>query len=280
MALSRQEQDDLIEQHLSLVGYQVSEVIRRVPAHVQRDELAAAGSLALVQAARAFDPELGVPFARYAATRIRGAIVDELRSMDWATRGIRRRARRLDELTEKLTGQLGRAPEPEEIAQAMGVAIHEIKGIRDDAGRRLVSLDDDDSGAAATVSDDRMTPEERVVVTERLRYLTAGVGELPEKLRAVVQGIFFEERPVVEIAAELGVTQSRVSQLRTQALEMLREAMNSALDPDLAPAPSPAPGVAEKRRLAYYAAVADRASAMSAQVAAGVAEPSKVTEAV
>lgn len=278
MAPSRQEQDDLIEQHLSLVGYHVSEVIRRVPAHVQRDELAAAGSLALVQAARAYDPDLGVPFARYAATRIRGAIVDELRSMDWATRGIRRRARRLTELTEQLTGQLGRAPEPAEIAQVMGVEVHEVKGIRDDAGRRLVSLDDDSSGAAATVSDDRMTPEDRVVVTERLRYLTAGVGELPEKLRAVIEGIFFEERPVVEIAAELGVSQSRISQLRTQALEMLRDAMNSALDPDLAPVPSPAPGVAEKRRLAYYAAVAERASAMSAQVAAGVGE--RVTEAV
>src|SRR5690625_4113571 len=278
MAPSRQEQDDLIEQHLSLVGYHVSEVLRRVPAHVQRAELAAAGSLAVVQAARAYAPDLGVPFARYAATRIRGAIVDELRSMDWATRGIRRRARRLTELTEQLTGQLGRAPEPAEVAQAMGVEVHEVKGIKDDAGRRLVSLDDDASGAAATVSDDRMTPEDRVVVTERLRYLTAGVGELPEKLRAVIEGIFFEERPVVEIAAELGVSQSRISQLRTQALEMLRDAMNSALDPDLAPVPSPTPGVAEKRRLAYYAAVAERASAMSAHVAAGVGE--RVTEAV
>src|SRR5699024_2992612 len=213
---------------------------------VQRDELAAAGSLALVQAARGFNPELGVPFARYAATRIRGAILDELRGMDWATRGTRQRARRLSELTERLTANLGRAPRPEELADAMGVGVQDVRSIRDDAQRRLVSLDADTTTGAATLSAKGLGPEDRVVVEERLRYLTAGVQELPEKLRVVVEGIFIQERPVAEIAEELGVTQSRISQLRTQALGMLRDAMNSALDPELAPEPSAQPGVAER----------------------------------
>ncbi|MCM3661974.1 sigma-70 family RNA polymerase sigma factor [Georgenia satyanarayanai] len=280
MALERREQDELIEQHLSLVGYHVSEMIRRVPTHVQRDELAAAGSLALVQAARGFNAELGVPFARYASTRIRGAILDELRGMDWASRGTRQRARRLAELTERLTGNLGRAPRPDELAQAMGVGVDELRSIRDDAQRRVVSLDADTTDATGSISDRAPSPEERVVVDERLRYLTAGVGELPENLRVVVQGIFFEERPVVEIAAELGVTQSRVSQLRTQALGMLRDAMNTALDPELAPVASEQPGVAEKRRQAYYAAVAQRASATALQTVVEVTAAAVVSEAV
>ncbi|WP_324650438.1 sigma-70 family RNA polymerase sigma factor [Georgenia sp. H159] len=263
--LEQRDRNELIEEHLALVGYHVSEMIRRVPTHVQREDLAAAGSLALVQAARSYDASLGVPFARYASTRIRGGIVDELRAMDWATRGTRRRARHLGELNEKLTGQLGRAPRPGELADAMGVDVSEVRSIRGDAGRNLLSLDADAAGAAATVSDKALSPEDRVVVDERLRYLTAGVGELPAKLRVVVEGLFFHERPVADIAEELGVTQSRISQLRTQALEMLRDAMNSSLEPDLAPVASAAPGVAEKRRLAYYAAVAERATSMTAR---------------
>ena len=278
--MTEREQNELVEEHLAIVGYHVSEMIRRVPTHVQREDLAAAGSLALVQAARSYDASLGVPFARYAATRIRGAIVDELRGMDWATRGTRRRARRLGELTERLTGELGRAPLPGELADAMGVEISEIRAIRDDAGRHLVSIDADTTGAAATISDTGLSPEDSVVVDERLRYLTAGVGELPEKLRAVVEGLFFEERPAADLAVELGVTPSRISQLRSQALEMLRDAMNTALDPELAPVQSPTPGVAEKRRLAYYAAVAERATSMSARMAIGAVEATAVTEAV
>ena len=86
----------LIVRHMPLVGHIVRETMARVPAHVDRDDLTSAGLTALVQAAHAFDAERGVPFARYAATRIRGAILDELRSIDWATRSVRRRARDLD----------------------------------------------------------------------------------------------------------------------------------------------------------------------------------------
>ena len=89
--------DELIESHMALVGHIVRETMVRIPAHVNRDDLTSAGLTALVQAARGFDAERGVPFARYAATRIRGAILDELRSIDWASRSVRRRARDLDE---------------------------------------------------------------------------------------------------------------------------------------------------------------------------------------
>ena len=160
MALERHEQDQLIVDHMPIVGYQVSEMIRRVPAHVQRDELAAAGSLALVQAARSFDPERGVPFARYASVRVRGAIVDELRGMDWATRGARRRARELTDLTDQLTNNLGRRPTREELADAMGVDVAAVDAVRGDAERRVLSLDADNGETTATIASGGMGPED------------------------------------------------------------------------------------------------------------------------
>lgn len=282
MSYGRREQDELVTQHLPLVGYQVSEVIRRVPSHVQRDELAAAGSLALVLAARAFDPELGVPFARYAAVRIRGAILDDLRGMDWASRGARQRARQLTDLTEKLTAALSRKPTRDEIAEALGVPVTEVDATRGDAERRVLSLDVEGSTFAETLHATGLGPEQRLLVKERLHYLRAAVAELPERLRVVVDELFFRDRPVADLAEELGVTPSRISQLRTQALGMLKDGMNTSLEPDLAPAPSGAPGVAERRRQAYYAAVAARATgALSREAVAGVAtQGSVVFEAV
>ncbi|MPV89703.1 flagellar biosynthesis protein FliA, partial [Georgenia ruanii] len=177
------EQDVLIVENLPLVGYLVSEMIRRVPAHVQRDELAAAGSLALVQAARAFNPELGVPFSRYAAMRVRGAIVDELRGMDWASRGARHRARQLTETAERLTAALGRTPSRDELAEALGVDVADVDATRSDAERRVLSIDAEGAGAAESLTAAGFGPEERALIDERLRYLGAGVVELPERLR-------------------------------------------------------------------------------------------------
>ncbi|WP_127126493.1 sigma-70 family RNA polymerase sigma factor [Georgenia sp. SYP-B2076] len=258
--IGRREQDELIVQNLPLVGYHVSEMIRRVPAHVQRDELAAAGSLALVQAARAFNPDLGVPFGRYATVRVRGAIVDELRGMDWASRGARHRARQLTELSDQLTAALGRKPSREELAEAMGVDVAEVEATQGDVERRVLSIDGDGAAAAENLSASGLGPEERLLVGEKLHYLTAAVVELPERLRHVVEELFFRDRPVVDLAAEMGVTQSRISQLRTQALSMLKDAINTSLDPELVPMAPPVPGVAERRRQAYYAAVAERAT--------------------
>lgn len=263
--------DELIVQNLPLVGYHVTEMIRRLPAHIQRDDLAAAGSLALVQAARAYNPAIGVPFGRYAGVRIHGAIVDELRGMDWASRGARQRARQLTELDDTLTAALGRRPNREELAEALGADPTEVRAARGDAERRVLSIDGEGAAAAANLASPTMGPEERLLVTERLQHLTAAVAELPERLRLVVEELFFHDRPVTELAAELGVTQSRISQLRTQALAMLRDGMNAALEPDLVPQPVAGPGVAERRRQAYYAAVAHRADSIArgARSAAG-----------
>lgn len=252
--------DALVVEHLPLVGYHVNAMLGRVPASVSRAELASAGALALVQAARAYDPETGVPFERYAALRIRGALVDELRGMDWLSRGARRRARQLGEVSDQLTSHLGRIPTRAELATALGVGEDEVEAARGDAEVKLLSIDGFDTTVADMVVDSGPGPEANVLANEQLRYLTAGVEALPERLRYVIEQLFFADRPVVELAEELGVTQSRISQLRTEALTLLRDGMNASLDPELVPQAARPDGVAERRRRAYFASVAAKAA--------------------
>ena len=252
--------DALVVEHLPLVGYHVNAMLGRVPASVSRAELASAGALALVQAARAYDPETGVPFERYAALRIRGALVDELRGMDWLTRGARRRARQLATVSDELTSHLGRIPTRAELATALGVGEEEVEAARGDAEAKLLSIDGFDTTVADLVVDSGPGPEANVLANEQLRYLSAGVASLPERLRYVIEQLFFEDRPVVELAEELGVTQSRISQLRTEALTLLRDGMNASLDPELVPQAARPDGVAERRRRAYFATVAAKAA--------------------
>src|SRR5215218_11504618 len=118
--LSGAEQEELIRTNMPLVGHLVRDMLSRVPNHVHRDDLTSAGLHALVTAARGWDPTRGIPFHRFATTRIRGGILDELRSLDWATRSVRTKARATDTTRQNLTTTLGRSPTNEELAQALG----------------------------------------------------------------------------------------------------------------------------------------------------------------
>lgn len=262
--------DALVTANLPLVGYHVSELLGRVPSYVSRDDLASAGSLALVQAAQAYDASTGVPFARYAALRIRGALLDELRSMDWVSRGARQRARRVSTTSDELTSRLGRTPSREELAATLGTTVAEVDAARGDADRRILSIEAFDSAIADTVSEPGVGPEESLLVTEKLQHLRAAVTALPERLQYVVEQLFFHDRAVVDLAEELGVTQSRISQLRTEALALMKDGMNASLEPTLVPVAERPDGVAERRRKAYFDLVAQQASflARASQLAA------------
>ncbi|WP_231482473.1 sigma-70 family RNA polymerase sigma factor [Nocardioides sp. URHA0020] len=250
----------LIVVHVPLVGHIVRETMARVPSHVDRDDLGSAGLAALVQAAHSYDPDRGVPFNRYASTRIRGAILDELRSIDWASRSVRRRARELDSTRSHLATLLGRTPTTAEIAQASGMSTDEIAANVDDVARaQVLSLHaSEDDSIGDSLASSSPTPEAVLEHRERLTYMTEAIAELPERLRHVVEQYFLAERPMAEIAATLGVTESRVSQLRAEALVLLRDALNSALEPDLVPEAARPGGAAARRRDAYFAAVAAR----------------------
>ena len=252
--------EDIVRANMPLVGHLVREMLARVPAHVNRDDLLSAGYAALVAAARGFDAGRGVPFPRFAATRIRGALVDELRGLDWASRSARQRARRTDAAREELMAELGRTPTLAEVAARLGCTVEDLEHAEDDVHRATVfSL----QGFATSSAEDMVTepgigPEEMLLLRERLGYLRHAVEALPDRLRTVVRGYFFEERPMAEIAAGLGVSESRVSQLRAEALVLLRDGLNTHLEPALAAQNPPKEGCVARRRAAYYDKIASR----------------------
>jgi RNA polymerase sigma factor for flagellar operon FliA len=256
-ALTARELDDLVRDHLPLVGHLVRELLGRVPSHVSRDDLTSAGMAALVQAARGFDAERGIPFARFAAARIRGALVDELRGLDWASRSVRYRARRADTARQELTSSLGRGPTPAELAAHLGVSVDEIEAVEEDVQRAVVlSLQGFATGAADDLVTERGAgPEDLLLHRERIGYLHDAIAALPDRLRVVITGYFLHERPMAELAGDLGVSESRISQLRAEALSLLKDGMNAQLDPALVARPDK-DGCVARRRASYFSKVA------------------------
>lgn len=260
---------DLVTEHLPVVGYEVSAILHRLPAHIAREDLTAAGNLGLVQAARTYDPEVGVPFDRWAKVRIRGAILDELRSVDWLSRSTRRRVKQVSDVTQELSSALGRPATLDEVAAATGLTAVEVADANAAGGVRVGSLDETPVEYMNLLVDEGRAPEDAALAAEMLVYLRAAVHQLPDRLRMVVEALFFEDRMIADLACELGVTISRVSQLKAEALGLMRDGMNASLDPSLVQ-PVGA-GVAERRRKAYYAKVAAHAATSSVVAAASEA---------
>lgn len=251
----RAERNRLIEDNLPLVGYLASETHARAT-HIPREELAAVGALALVMAADAFDPSLGVPFGAYARRRILGAFADEMRAMDWASRGIRKRIKETTAVRDTLTAALGRSATVAEIATAMAVPAESVAEALADAGRTLTTLEDP---AAAALASDVPLPEESTVVAERREVLEHAVAALPERMRRIVVAVYLEERPVKEIAAELGVSHSAVSQQRAEAIRLLRDALERYFADGAAP--DPVARVSASAREAFFGRIAETGGA-------------------
>jgi RNA polymerase sigma factor FliA len=257
--VARPSDDELVREHLPLVGYLVAEAASKLPGHVSRDDLTSAGMMALAQAARSFDAERGVPFARYASMRIRGGIIDELRGHDWASRSVRIKARQRGAGEETLAAVLGRHPTPQELANHLGVSLLELASGEGDVHRSVV-LSLQGFSEAGTLEGmlphQDPGPEEVLLNRERESYLLDAVAALPDRLRIVVQGYFFDERPMAEIATELGVTESRISQMRAEGLALLKDGMTAMLAPDQLDAKDRPDGCVARRKAAYYATIA------------------------
>ncbi len=223
-----------VENHLGLVEQIVVQVAVNYPRHVDRGELVRAGVLGLVEAARRFDPALGVPFDRFAARRIRGAILDTVRAADWAPRSVRALSRRADSTEQELASQLGRLPTRDELAEAVGCSRDDLSKLRDRVFRAVVlALDyqlggERDDLSLGDVLHDRtaLEPSEELEAREMRGYLRDAVELLPERHRLVIVGYFLESRTSEELARFLDVTESRISQLRSEALIMLREGID------------------------------------------------------
>jgi RNA polymerase sigma factor for flagellar operon FliA len=257
--VDRPSDEVLVKDHLPLVGYLVAEAASKLPGHVSRDDLTSAGMMALAQAARGFDATRGVPFARYASMRIRGGIIDELRGHDWASRSVRIKARQRGAAEEALAAVLGRHPTQRELADHLGVSIDDLATVEGDVHRSVVlSLQGfSDAGTLeGMLPHQDPGPEESLLNRERESYLINAVAALPERLRIVVQGYFFDERPMAEIASELGVTESRISQMRAEGLALLKDGMNAMLAPDQLETEDRPDGCVARRKAAYYASIA------------------------
>ena len=262
--------DELCRAHMPLVHFEVRSLGSRLPGHVFTDDLVSAGMAALVMAAKSFDASLGVPFGRYAVRRIRGALLDELRSADWATRSLRSKVRRRDVVHDSLAASLGRRPSQGEVAEELGCSVPELERLEADLHSsvvlRLDVITDAAGGGAADaiLPSTDATPEMVLMARERQAYLRDAIEALPDRLATVVRGCFFEDRPMRELAEDLGVTESRISQMRAEALRLLRDGLNSQLDPAMLASsgdrPVNATGAVARRKAAYYAQIAARSS--------------------
>jgi RNA polymerase sigma factor for flagellar operon FliA len=204
-----------------------------LPSHVEDADLISYGLVGLIGAIERFEPERGIKFETFAMTRIRGAIIDELRSLDWVPRSVRSRAREIEAAQAKLEHELQRAPTEAELASKLNLTEEELQGaLLEIANSSVYALDElwtvsDSSGDQVslldTIADDGAAdPQEALATTEVKDRLTEAIGGLPEREQLVVALYYYENLTLREIGEVLGVTESRVSQLHTKAVMRLK----------------------------------------------------------
>ncbi|TNC29580.1 sigma-70 family RNA polymerase sigma factor [Amycolatopsis alkalitolerans] len=218
------EAEDLIRAHLPWVHHMVAELTARIPRHVDRDDLTSVALLALVSSAHAYERDRGVPFARFAAARVRGAMLDELRALDGASRMARRLARQVNAGRESLTALLGRTPKARELAHYLNLPLIEMDAALHEVHQATsVRLEDFTADLAANLlPDEAPGPEEIALHEERIRGLREAIARLPPRNRRIVVECLLHERPKSELAAELSISRPRVSQLCANAIDRLR----------------------------------------------------------
>lgn len=238
------EQREMVLANVPLVEHIVNRVAINLPASHSRDDLVQTGIMGLITATVRFDPNNGSAFSTFAGRRIEGAIIDMLRSADWAPRSVRAMERRLNK-AEESNNELHTAS-AKALGKELGCEPEQVHQLRKDIAKaRLDSLDRPVSGEdisvplSATVVDNRNGAEEIVDQQEMVGYLRDGVSLLPERHRMVVIGYYFEGKSITELGSLLGVTQSRASQIKDEALKLLREGLNEIYrDPAVEPASS------------------------------------------
>ncbi len=224
--------DRLVEQYAPLVKYVAGKVAVGMPHNVEFDDLVGYGVFGLFDAIEKFDPDKHVKFKTYAVTRIRGAIFDELRSIDWVPRSVRQKSREIEESVRRLESSLGRAASDAEIAKEMGMSAREFeKTMLKISSTSILSLNDvwytgEDSDkvsiADSIESPDSLNPDIIVEKDEIKRVIMESIQELPDKEKKVLVLYYYEDLTLKEIGLVLEVTESRVSQLHTKAIMRLR----------------------------------------------------------
>jgi RNA polymerase sigma factor for flagellar operon FliA len=228
------ERDKELVRHVPLVRRMAHHLVARLPASVQIEDLIQAGMIGLMDALERFEEGMGAQFETYATQRVRGAMLDELRRGDWLPRSVRQTQRKIDTAMQKLEHKQGRSPSENEMAEALEVPIDEYRHMLSDArGSHLFyyedmdSEEDSDSYLDRHVADTAANPAERLTDRRFKEALVEGIERLPEREKFVM-GLYYEqEMNLKEIAAVLGVTESRVCQLHSQAVARLRTRLKS-----------------------------------------------------
>ena len=230
--------DRLILTYAPLVKYVAGRLGSGLPAHVDEGDLVSYGLLGLIGAIERYDPDRDIKFETYAIARIKGAIIDELRALDWVPRSVRSRAREIERAIAELEAKLGTAPTDEQIAAKIGITVEELEDSLTDISRSsIAALDElwsvsgegDQISLMDTIEDTTGSrPAEALDEVETREALADAIARLPEREKLVVTLYYYEELTLREIGEVLGVTESRVSQLHTKAILRLKARLAGA----------------------------------------------------
>ena len=213
--------DQLVENYLPLVNVIAGRIAISLPPHIDRDDLISSGFFGLLDAIERYDLKRQNKFETYAGVRIRGAILDYLRSKDWIPIAVRQKIRSYEQCVGKLEGRLGRSATDEEIAEAMGISVEELgKVVTEINVATVIPLDD--YMRAETAANAIPSPQETVEKRERQQMLAKAIERLPERERQVVALYYHEELTMKEISMVLSISEARVCQLHTKAIFRLR----------------------------------------------------------
>jgi RNA polymerase sigma factor for flagellar operon FliA len=226
------ERDALLLEHLPTVRYIARRIHERLPQHVELDDVVSAGVVGLIDAFSKFDHTKKVQFKSYAQFRIRGAILDSLRTLDWSPRELRRKGRAVEEAIRSVTQRLGRVPSEQEIAAEMALSLGdyqqllgELKGLEIGSLHMERTEDSGDEELSYVPGSPDEDPLFRCLQGEMKQRLADAIQELPEKERMVLTLYYYEELTMKEIGVTLGVVESRVSQIHSSAVVRLRTAL-------------------------------------------------------
>lgn len=229
---TNEEEEQLLLEHLPIVRYLARRIHERLPHHVEMEDLVSAGVVGLMDALQKFDPAKKVQFRSYAQFRIRGAILDSLRMLDWSPRELRRKGRAVEEAARTVTARLGRAPAEAEIAAEMGLRLEqyqqllgELKGLEIGTLHAERNEDSGEEELAYVPGRPEEDPLFRCLRSEMEERLAGGIAGLPERERLVMTLYYYEEMTMREIGLALGVVESRVSQVHAAAVRHLRTAL-------------------------------------------------------
>jgi len=227
-SVQKEQRDQRIIEHISLVKRIAYHLISRLPAHVQVDDLIQSGMVGLIEAAKNYDPSQGASFETYAGIRVRGAMLDDVRHADWSPRSLHRKMRQVREAVHEIENKTGRDAKDQEVAEALDLTLDEYYAIkRDSSNSHIFSLDqtEDESGPQSRLQSSQSEPLDSLQNNHLKTSLAQVINELSAREQMVMSLYYNEELNLKEIGLVMEISESRVCQIHSQALKQVRSKM-------------------------------------------------------